>query len=236
MKKLLIVLTLITLLLTACGATPTEQPASVQQATAVAQIVSTQLAQTPAAPTAQAQPQPQEQALQPAALTSALNTDYTDAVSVPEQLLTGTFMLAGTNLSLTGEQTAHLIELWTGLKEATQNSAAQEQLDTLVQQIESALTAEQVKAIADLKITRDSMMAILQDQGVAMSGPQGNGNGPGDGTPPDGTPQAGGPGEGGTPPGMNGTPQAGNPPAGRGNFIQPELIDALIQFLQGNQG
>ncbi|MBI5296022.1 MAG: hypothetical protein HY869_11155 [Chloroflexi bacterium] len=235
MKRLFITLTLLTLLLTACGATPTEQPASIQQATAVAQIVSTQLAQTPAAP-AQAQPQPQEQALQPAALTSALNTDYTDAVSVPEQLLTGTFMLADTNLSLTGEQTAQLITLWTGLKEATQISAAQEQVDALVQQIESALTAEQVKAIADLKITRDSMMAILQDQGVTMGGPQGNGNGPGDGTPPDGTPPAGGPGEGGTPPGMNGTPQAGNPPAGRGNFIQPELIEALIQFLQGNQG
>lgn len=235
MKRLLITLTLLTLLLTACGAAATEQPASVQEATAVAQIVSTQLAQTPAAPAAQ----PQEQALQPAALTSALNTDYTDAVSVPEQLLTGTFLLADTNLSLTGEQTAHLIELWTALKEATQNSVAQEQVDALVRQIESALTAEQVKAIADLKITRDSMMAILQDQGVTMGGPQGNGgpNGPGGGTPPDGTPQAGGPGgNGGTPPEMNGTPQAGNPPAGRGNFIQPELIDALIQFLQAHQG
>lgn len=233
MKKLIITLTLLTLLLTACGAAATEQPASAQEATAVAQIVSTQLAQTPAAP---APTQPAEQALQPS--TSALNTDYTDAVSVPEQLLTGTFLLADTNLSLTGEQTAHLVELWTALKDATQNSAAQEQVDALVRQIESALTAEQVKAIADLKITRDSMMAILQDQGVTMGGPQGNGgpNGPGGGTPTDGTPQAGGPGEGGTPPEMNGTPQAGNPPAGRGNFIQPELIDALIQYLQGNQG
>jgi hypothetical protein len=235
MKKLLIVLTLLTLLLTACGATPTEQPASVQQATAVARIVSTQLAQTPAAPV-QTQPQPQEQALQPAALTSALNADYTDAVSVPEQLLTGTFMLADTNLSLTGEQTTQLITLWTSLKDATQNSAAQEQVDTILQGIETTMTVDQVKAIADLKITRDSMMAILLDQGVTTDGPQGNGNGPGGGTPPDGTPPAGGPGEGGTPPQMNGTPQAGNPPAGRGNFIQPELIDALIQFLQDNQG
>ncbi len=233
MKRLLITLTLLTLLLTACGAAATEQPASAQEATAVAQIVATQLAQTPAAP---APTQPAGQALQPS--TSALGTDYTDAVSVPEQLLTGTFLLTDTNLSLTGEQTAHLIELWTALKEATQNSSTQEQVDVLVQQIESALTAEQVQAIADLKITRDSMMAILQDQGVTMGGPQGNGgpNGPGGGTPPDGTPQAGGPGEGGTPPQMNGTPQAGNPPAGRGNFIQPELIDALIQFLQAHQG
>ena len=235
MKRLFITLTLLALFLTACGAAATEQPASVQEATAVAQIVSTQLAQqavsvpTKAAPT------------QTGAATSALNTDYTDAVSVGEQLLTGMFMLADTNLSLTGEQTAQLIPLWTSLKEAVQNSAAQEQTDAILQQIESTLTAEQVKAIADFKITRQSMMSVLQDKGVTMDGPQGNGNGgpsgSGGGTPPDGTPPAGGPGNGnGTPPQMDGTPQAGNPPQGRGNFLPPELIDALIQFLQGTQG
>lgn len=233
MKRLIITLTLLTLLLTACGATPTEQPASVQEATAIAQIVSTQLAQTPTAGPVQPQPQ---QALQPAPAASALNVDYTDAVSVAEQLLAGTFLLDDTNLSLTGEQTTQLITLWTSLKDAVQNSAAQEQINALLLQIESALTAEQVKAIADFQITRQGMMTILQEQGVTMGGPQGNGNGPGGGNPPQGTPQAGGPGEGGTPPGMNGTPQAGNPPTGRGNFIQPELIDALIQFLQANQG
>ncbi len=236
MKRLIIITTLLTLLLTACGAAaPTEPAVSAQDATAIAQLVSTQLAQqTESAPT-------QAPSIQAGATASALNTDYTDAVSVAEQLLTGTFMLADTNLSLTGEQTAQLIPLWTSLKEAVQNSAAQEQTDAILQQIESTLTAEQVKAIADFKITRQSMMSVLQDKGVTMGGPQGNGNGgpngSGGGTPPDGTPPAGGPGNGnGTPPQMDGTPQAGNPPQGRGNFLPPELIDALIQFLQGTQG
>lgn len=236
MKRLFITLTLLTLLLTACGAAaPTEQAVSAQDATAIAQLVSTQLAQqTESAPT-QASP------TQAGTTSSALSTDYTDAVSVAEQLLTGTFMLADTNLSLTGEQTAQLIPLWTSLKEAVQNSTAQEQTDVILQQIESTLTAEQVKAIADFKITRQSMMSVLQDKGVTMGGPQGNGNngpnGSGAGTPPDGTPPAGGPGDGnGNPPQANGTPMAGNPPQGRGNFLPPELIDALIQFLQGTQG
>lgn len=234
MKRLFITLTLLTLLLTACGAAaPTEQAVSAQDATAIAQLVSTQLAQqTESAPT-------QVSPTQAGATTSALNTDYTDAVSVAEQLLTGIFMLADTNLSLTGEQTAQFIPLWTSLKDITQNSTAQEQTDAILQQIESTLTAEQVKAIADFKITRQSMMSVLQDKGVTMGGPQGNGrpNGQGAGTPPNGTPPAGGPGDGnGNPPQMNGTPQAGNPPQGRGGFLPPELIDALIQFLQGTQG
>lgn len=236
MKRLFITLTLLTLLLTACGAAaPTEQAVSAQDATAIAQLVSTQLAQqTESAPT-QASP------TQAGTTSSALSTDYTDAVSVGEQLLTGTFMLADTNLSLTGEQTAQLIPLWTSLKEAVQNSTAQEQTDAILQQIESTLTAEQVKAIADFKITRQSMMSVLQDKGVTMGGPQGSRsggpNGQGAGTPPDGTPPAGGPGDGnGNPPQANGTPMAGNPPQGRGGFLPPELIDALIQFLQGTQG
>ncbi|MBI3174504.1 MAG: hypothetical protein HYZ25_12335 [Chloroflexi bacterium] len=234
MKRPFITLTLLTLLLTACGAAaPTEQAVSAQDATAIAQLVSTQLAQqTESAPT-QASP------TQAGTTSSALSTDYTDAVSVAEQLLTGTFMLADTNLSLTGEETAQLIPLWMSLKKAVQNSTAQEQTDAILQQIESTLTAEQVKAIADFKITRQSMMSVLQDKGVTMGGPQGNGgpNGQGAGTPPDGTPPAGGTGDGnGNPPQMNGTPQAGNPPQGRGGFLPPELIDALIQFLQGTQG
>jgi hypothetical protein len=222
MKKLFITLTLLTLLLTACGAAaPAEQVVSAQDATAIAQLVSTQLAQqTGSAPT---QASPTQAGTSP----SALNTDYTDAVSAGEQLLTGTFMLADTNLSLTGGQTAQLIPLWTSLKEAVQNSTAQEQTDVLLQQIESTLTPEQVRAIADFKITRQSMMSVLQDKGVTMGGPQGNGgpNGSGGGTPPDGTPPAGGPGDGN-----------GNPPQGRSNFLPPKLIDALIQFLQVKQG
>ena len=236
MKRLSITLTFLALFLTACGAAaPTEPVVSAQDATAIAQLVSTQLAQqTESVPT-------QIPPVQAGTTASALNTDYTDAVSVAEQLLTGTFMLADTNFSLTGEQKAQLIPLWTSLKEAVQNSAAHEQTDAILQQIESTLTAEQVKAIADFKITRQSMMSVLQDKGVTMGGPQGNGNGgpngSGGGTPPDGTPSAGGPGGGnGTPPQMDGTPQAGNPPQGRGNFLPPELIDALIQFLQGTQG
>lgn len=234
MKRLFIITTLLTLLLTACGAAaPTEPAVSAQDATAIAQLVSTQLAQqTESAPT-------QAPSIQTGAAASALNTKYTDAVSVAEQLLTGTFMLADTNLSLTGEQTAQLIPLWTSLKEAVQNSAAQEQTDAILQQIESTLTAEQVKAIVDFRITRQSMMSVLQDKGVTMGGPQGNSgpNGSGGGTPPDGTPPAGGSGNGnGTPPQMDGTPVAGNPSQGRGSFLPPELIDALIQFLQGTQG
>ena len=83
------------------------------------------------------------------------------------------------------------------------------------------MTPEQLKAIAAMKITRDSAMTIMQAQGITLGGAQpgnGNGNPPPQGalpagTPPDGQPpRAGQPPSGGPPP--SGGQQPGNGPTG----------------------
>jgi hypothetical protein len=126
-------------------------------------------------------------------------------------------------------------------------SDTQQQIDALVKQVQAAMTSEQLKAIDALQLTRDSVMTILKDQGISMGGPgggAGNGQPPFQGTPPAGNGQAqpSNPPAGNGQPPAQGTPPAGNvlstPPAGQpgqpgqGNFVPPQLIEALLKLLQ----
>jgi hypothetical protein len=120
------------------------------------------------------------------------------------------------------------------------SSDAQQQIDALVKQVQAAMSSDQIKAIEALQVTQDSAMTILKDQGTSMGGPgggAGNGQLPAQGTPPAGNGQA----QPGSPPTGNeqGTPRAGiaqfTPAAGQprqGNFVPPQLIDALMKLLQ----
>lgn len=106
----------------------------------------------------------------------------------------------------------------------TVNEEAQAQLAELTGQIQSTLTAEQIQAIADMKITQESVQTIMQELGLEITAPQ---QGMGGGTP--GMPP------GGQPPSGNqamGTPPAGGGPMRGGSFIQPQLLEALIQYLE----
>jgi hypothetical protein len=207
-----------------------------------------------------------------------LNTSYDNAVSIEQQLILGTFKLEGSDQALTADQAKVLLPLWQQVQALSPSmgpgpgatsqvgiaatptaqasgSDSQTQIDALVTQIEAAMTTGQLQAIADMQITQDAVMTILQDQGISMGGPGGQaGNGQ---QPPQGTPPASGPnnttgnngtgapaGNGQTP---QGTPPAGGPndangnnaqstpqaaPSGQANFMPPQLIDALLQLLQ----
>jgi hypothetical protein len=193
-----------------------------------------------------------------------LSTSDDNAVSMELQLLLGTLKLEGTDLAVTSEQARTLLPLWNNFKAISQNrgpgreqgqatpqaepgnSETQAPRAALVKQIQAVMTADQLKAIAEIKITRETAMTIMQEQDVTLGGPQpGNGNNPGNGNPlPQGTPRAGGPdnmnGNGGPGVPPSGGQQPGNgqmpaAPAG-GGMIPPELIDALIQALEKTSG
>ncbi len=206
---------------------------------------------------------------QDAATARELNTSYDNAVSIELQLLLGTPKLQGTDLAVTAEQASTLLPLWNNFKTISQsmapaqgqadatpqppsgNSETQAQLTALLKQIQAVMTAEQIKAIAAMKITRETAMTIMQEQGITLGGPQaGNGNDTGNGNPPpQGTPPAGGPGN------MGGSSGAGAPPNGQppadgqqpgngqmpatlagGGMVPPELINVLIQSLEKTSG
>jgi len=208
----------------------------------------------------------------PSTSTSALSTTYTDAVSVEEQLIVGTLSLDGTANVVTKDQANTLLTLYTSLQSLTQMAAPggnaaggtspqgtpdanatqpaqqnenQTKVDALVQQIEAAMTADQISAIAALQITQTSEATILQNKGITLttgSGQQGGGsqgNGGANGAPAQGNGNA----PQGTQPAANGTPdanqpqQGGNAPMGQGgNMVQPGLVNALVQYLANIAG
>lgn len=196
----------------------------------------------------------------PSASEVSLNTTYTNAVSIELQLLLGTIKLQGTELAITEEQASMLLPLWNNYKSLSQSmtpaqgtpgqgqdtataqpqatsTETQQQIDAILTQIQAAMTPAQITAIAEMKITQETAMTMMQDQGITMGGAQpGNGNNAdGSNQPPQGMPPAGGnqPPQG-TPPAGSG---AGAPPGGGqpgGGMVPPELIDTVIQSLGGN--
>ncbi len=135
---------------------------------------------------------------------------------------------------------------------------ANTKLDTIVTNMLAVLTADQIKAINEMKITRDIAITIMQEKGIIdekqngqhpdneqqpPAGGQQSGN---DQQPPAGGPQPGNgqkpPADGQQPPQGNnpGAGQSGNMPeggpGGRGGMVQPGLIKAFTELLEKVSG
>jgi hypothetical protein len=186
------------------------------------------------------------------------------AGELPEttQLLIGTLKLEDTNQPVSAEQAAELLPLWQTMQVLSESdTAAQQETEALVTQIQETMTSEQMQAITDMNLTREDMMSIMQEQGLA-AGPEsgqnnnaqggnpngGGGFGPGGGGFPGGAPPQGGS-PGGGPGGVGGgggqgsglspdqiaTAQASRQ-TGSSARIPPMLINALIEYLQEKAG
>jgi len=191
-------------------------------------------------------------------------TGQTDgSMPTQEQVLIGTFKLEGTPQDITAQQAAQLLPLWQVYKDlSSSDTAAQEEIDGLVQQIQDTMTAEQTQAIQKMNLTRQDIFTVMQAQGITQGRSQGNGNrssgsngngnggnfvftGPPDGGPPGGfSAGGGGGGFGGGGNNRSFTPeQIATAQAARGagggfgiNRIPSGLIDALIQYLEKKAG
>jgi hypothetical protein len=177
-------------------------------------------------------------------------------LSATTQLIIATFKLEETENAVTPEQAAEQLPLWQTMQVLSESdTAADQEKEALVAQIQETMTAEQIQAITDMKLTREDMMSILQEQGLAIGGgpagqntnsQNGNANGGGGfrpgsdelpgGAPPGGFP-GGGPGGGGSglSPDQIATAQASRQNSS-GSFVSPILINALIEYLQEKAG
>ena len=175
------------------------------------------------------------------------------------QVAIGTLKLDGTENAVTAEQAQELLPLWQTMQVLYESdTAAQQELDALVEQIQETMTAEQRQAITDMNLTREDMMSVLQEQGLALGGGPaggpnsnasggnqngGGGFGPGGfpgGAPPQGGFPGGGPGGGGgqgsgLTPDQIATAQASRQQTA-GSLVPPMLINAVIDYLQGKVG
>ena len=173
------------------------------------------------------------------------------------QLALGTLKLDETSYPIDEAQAAELLPLWKALRAlSSSDTTAPQEIEALVKQIQNILTAEQVKAITDMQLSNEDLVAFMQEQGPMgaaggrptdasaqatrqariESGAAGGRPGSGQG----GGPGAGGGFGGGMPPDGGGfgggmVPQTtGTPSAVRQNSsgINIFLVNLVIQFLE----
>jgi hypothetical protein len=147
-------------------------------------------------------------------------------LSTAGTLVVGTFKLEGSDLAVTSAQATQLLPLWQTLKAlSNSNTAADEEINALVDQIKGVMTTQQMAKITAMKLTQQDVMSLMSQAGVSPNGANatttpmalnsfagginaqggagdaGGGTGGGAGGPPAGGPQGGGAPGGGVPSG-----------------------------------
>jgi hypothetical protein len=145
------------------------------------------------------------------------------SLSQVNMLLVGTLKLEDTDQAVTSDEAVKLLPLWQAYRSlSSSQTAAEVEVDALLNQIQSSMTSEQVAAIKALNLTSTDMMDLLQSMGGGMS-PRGTPNPqstPGFDIPSGGFPSGDFPGgstsgsAGGPPSGSSGSPSSGSPSGG----------------------
>jgi hypothetical protein len=141
------------------------------------------------------------------------------SLSQVNMLLVGMLKLEGTDKAVTSDEAVKLLPLWQAYRSlSTSQTAAEAEVEALLNQIQSIMTSDQVVAIKALNLTSKDMMDLIQSMGGAM-GPQGTPNPqstPGVNTTNGGFPSGNAPNEsaGGPPSGSNSAPTRKFPSGG----------------------
>ena len=152
---------------------------------------------------------------------TSTNTTTGNDLAIESQLAVGTLKLTDTSQDVTADQAKELIILWKVYQEVSQSStAAQEEVDALIDQIQETMTSEQMQAISDLNLTQQDVFAAMQSADVnsstsvsttTVSAPGSEDTGMPGGAPPDG---------GGTP------PDGGSAPSDMGGEMPASSTDS----------
>ncbi len=183
-----------------------------------------------------------------AASAAALSEEYDGAPPVSMQLLAGTLLLEGTEMQIGSEQAAKLVLLWQAYDSlSSSDTAAEAEIDAILDQIQAGMTPEQLEAIAAMRLTQDDLMSLSDELGLSSDASEGMASDGGDirsapaegFTPPEGV-------EGGQSPGQNAgdlspdeiarlqaeSADGAGPGARAGQF----LIQPLLELLQNRAG
>jgi len=158
--------------------------------------------------------------------TETLLTERTGefAMAVQTQLMVGTFLLEDTDLEVTAEQAPELLTLWKALQSlSTSDTAAEQEIDAVIKQIQDAMTDEQLDAIQDMELAQESIATLMEEldlqPGAGVPGVDGEGR-------PERFPEGGFPG-GGFPGGGQGGQGGGPGSQGFSQDLSPEQIATL---------
>ncbi|MDO9300586.1 MAG: hypothetical protein Q7T89_04345, partial [Anaerolineales bacterium] len=101
-----------------------------------------------------------------------LSIEYTDAASLRNQLAFGTIKLEGTANAVTPEQAKTLIPFWQAIISLSgDETTATEELTAVQDQIVAVLTAEQLQAIAAMKLTNADLSTFYAEYGIVLPTP-----------------------------------------------------------------
>lgn len=149
---------------------------------------------------------------------STLVTTYESALPVRNQLALGSLELDGTPNAIKAEQASKLLVLWQALLSTQKSgSAAQAEVNALLEQIESMMTSDQLLAIRDMQLTQSDLQAWATANGITLGGGTGQ---PGQGM--------------GLSPEARATRQAeeGRTPGTTGGGTSTAILSAVITYLE----
>lgn len=99
---------------------------------------------------------------------SSDSTSTTFEMSTETKLLIGILKLDGTEQEVDAEQAAELLPLWQLYQSlSTSDTAAQEEIDSVVKSIEKAMSIDQLDTIEAMDLNPKDMFTIMQDLGLA---------------------------------------------------------------------
>jgi peptidoglycan DL-endopeptidase CwlO len=104
------------------------------------------------------------------AKSSSASATASTTLSLEEQLLVGTLKLESTTLAVSSDQADQLLPLWETLQSmASSGTAASQEVDAVVSQIESTMSAEQISSITAMNLTQQDLAAAVRDTGAYMT-------------------------------------------------------------------
>lgn len=99
-----------------------------------------------------------------------LNENYEDALAVELQLAIGTLKLDGTDNAVDAGTAKELLTFWKALHSLSgSESAADEEIQAVIKQIQEAMTTARIQAIATMQLTRDDMVQVAQEMGINLN-------------------------------------------------------------------
>jgi len=165
-------------------------------------------------------------------------TGATVELQIAEKLAAGSFKLEQTDYSITKDEATQLLPLWQVYVQLTSSdTAAQEEITALTDQIQETMTSDQMKTINGFNMTQQDIFAVMQEQGIQSgTGRQQNGQSAGNGTQQFGNGNGSNRGQGGDGQFFFGGGGPGGGGFGGGQGLNPEQIATARAARQQNGG
>ncbi len=100
-----------------------------------------------------------------------LNDTFNDALPIQSQLAVGTLQLESTDLAVDETAAAELLPLWRALQSLSNSeTTADVEITAVLNQIQDAMTPEQISAIAAMQLTQEGMQTMITDGTLVLGG------------------------------------------------------------------